>query len=133
MNDVFIKTLFSSVYEKIGLPQSLNAITDDHELVIDEQHPVLMRYDRSTEQLLLISQVEIATISVSEQPELNKRLLHAALNPLRNLGPGVGIDDKSGLCFSYFMLARHAMNADLICQKLAELVEWNKKLLTQVQ
>ena len=129
MNDVFIKTLFSSVYEKMGLPQSLNAITEDHELVIDEQHPVFMRYDRNTEQLLLISQVEIATVPVSEQPELHKRLLRAALNPLRNLGPGVGIDDNTGLCFSYFMLARHAMNADLICKKLAELVDWNKKLL----
>lgn len=129
MNDAFIRNLFAAVFKKMGMDVGSQPGKEEYEFIIDDEHPVLMRYDKISEQVMLIGIIDIDTISKTERPGLIERLLRAGLNPLRNADPGAGIDDKSGLCFSYFTLSRNSVNADVICEKMVRLIEWNKKIL----
>ncbi len=129
MSDIFIRNLFSAVFKKIGMDVDPQSGKEEHELIIDNEHPVLMRYDKILEQVMLIGMINIDSIPKTERPKLMERLLRAGLNPLRGIDPGAGIDDKSGLCFSYFTLPRNSVNVDVICEKMVRLVEWNKKIL----
>ena len=128
MSDTFIRNLYNGVYKSLGLPAFSGKVTGEHQLLIDQRHPILMQYDPKMEQLLLIGQVNVEEVPQSEQLKLYQHLLQASLNPLRNSGPGIGMDNQSQLLFSYFQLPRQFINVEQVCQKLAELVEWNQKL-----
>lgn len=132
MTDKLISTLFQDFFTSLGMQPKACTSDEDYELVIDEQYPVLLRYDSQQQQVVLMGMLEASQISPADLPVFYKQVLDAALNPLRGTGPGVGIDQASGICFSYFTLPRHSVTVDLIGTKLAELVEWNKGFLHQI-
>jgi hypothetical protein len=125
MIDPFIETLFSDVFKKmkIDIPSGMN----DFRLFIDEQYPVLLRYDGPTERIMLLGMLDID--SFEDKTAIYERLLHAGINPLLGNEPGVGIDKKSKCCFSYLTLPRQTVNAEQICHEIGRLVEWGKKIL----
>ncbi len=127
MNDLFIKNLFADVMKKMELETEGLPAGHEYSLMIDEQHPVLLRYDAPTERIMLIGALD--TQSAQDQDALLKRILWAGLNPLRTNGPGVGLDESSGFYFSYITLPRLSVSADAICKELIKLVEWGKSLV----
>jgi hypothetical protein len=131
VSDFFIDKLIETVYEKTGLQQNPETTEEGHEFIIDGKHPILMSYDDEAEHLLLTSVIDIDVVPVTEQSEFYQYLLRAALNPLQNNGPGVGIEDESGKCITYILVERHLLNVDLVCQKMVELIDWNEKLLSR--
>jgi hypothetical protein len=133
VSDLFIDKLIEAVYEKTGLQKNPESSAEGHEFIIDQRHPILMSYDDEAEQLILTSVIDIDVVPVIEQSEFYQHLLRAALNPLQNNGPGVGIEDESGNCITYILVPRHLLNVDLVCQKMVELVDWNEKLLTRIE
>lgn len=127
MNDLFIKNLFADVMKKMELDTEGLPASHEYSLMIDEQHPVLLRYDAPTERIMLIGSLD--TQLAQDQDALLKRILRAGLNPLRTDGPGVGLDEESGFYFSYITLPRLSVSADAICKEMIKLVEWGKKLV----
>lgn len=122
--DPFIQSLFIDVFKKMEIqpPEDMT----EFRLMIDEQHPVLLRYDAQQEQVIILALLDIH--DHNDKPALYQRLLEAGLNPLFGRGPSVGVDEKSGCCMSYFTFSRQVANAKLICQNIARLVEWNKQV-----
>lgn len=127
MNDLFIKNLFADVMKKMELDTEGLPASHEYSLMIDEQHPVLLRYDAPTERIMLIGTLDAQ--SALDQDALLRRILRAGLNPLRTDGPGVGLDESSGLYFSYVTLSRLSVSADSICREMIALVEWGKRLV----
>ncbi|PXF30889.1 hypothetical protein WH50_12830 [Pokkaliibacter plantistimulans] len=127
MNDIFINRLFSETFEKMGIQLDPDNIGSEYQLLIDDQYPVLMRYDPINERVLLVSNVDTSQVSDKLLPVVTNRLLQAGLNPLMASGPGAGRDEKSGLFFCYTTLPRHDINADKVCQEMIKLVEWSKQ------
>ncbi|MEI8635144.1 hypothetical protein P4S72_30005 [Vibrio sp. PP-XX7] len=125
MIDPFIQTLFCDVFKKMDIDIPLEM--EEFRLIIDEQYPVLLRYDASTERILLLGMLDID--SYDDKAAIYKRLLHAALNPLLGSDPGVGIDEKSNCCFSYLTLPRQTVNAEQVYHEIGRLVAWGKKVL----
>lgn len=126
MTDKLISTLFHDFMASMGMSPKRCSSNEDYELVIDNEHPVLLRYDAQQEHVILMGMLKTDAIPPADLPDFHKQVLDAALNPLRGSGPGVGIDQTSGMCFSYFTLPRHSVTVEIIRSKLAELVEWNK-------
>lgn len=127
MNDLFIKNLFADVMKRMQLDTEGLPASHEYSLMIDEQYPVLLRYDAPTERVMLIGSLD--TQAAQDPGTLRTRILRAGLNPLRTGGPGVGLDEESGLYFSYVTLSRMSASADSICREMIALVEWGKKLV----
>nr|WP_298165796.1 CesT family type III secretion system chaperone [uncultured Pseudomonas sp.] len=127
MNDLFIKNLFADVMKRMQLDTEGLPASHEYSLMIDEQYPVLLRYDAPTERVMLIGSLD--TQAAQDPAALRTRILRAGLNPLRTGGPGVGLDEESGLYFSYATLPRMSASADSICREMIALVEWGKRLV----
>lgn len=127
MMDAFIGTLFHDVFKKMEI--EVPAGMSEFQLMVDDEFPVLLRYDVKTEHVMLLSMLDID--SFDDKTEIYTRLLHAAMNPLLGNDPGVGIDKTSKCCFSYLTLPRQTVNAEQVCQEIGRLVEWGKNLLVE--
>lgn len=125
MRDSFIETLFNDVFKRMGIevPSGIS----DFRMMIDEQYPVLLRYDVPTERIMLLSMLDID--SFDDKAAIYARLLDAAINPLLGKDPGVGIAKESKCCFSYLTLPRQTVNAEQVCYEIGRLVEWGKSIL----
>ncbi|MDW6004638.1 type III secretion system chaperone family protein [Vibrio mangrovi] len=123
--DPFIQTLFLDVFKKMEI--DVPAGMTEFRLVVDEEHPIFLRYDARTERIMILGMLDID--ERTDKTTLYRRLLNAGLNPLLGQEPGVGIDEKSGCCFSYLTLSRQAVNAELVCHEIGRLVEWGKRIL----
>lgn len=126
MTDRLITTLFHDFFSSLGM-SSISPKSHEYEMIIDERYPVLLRYDREKEQMILLGELAIKKLPPTEYQKHLETLLDAALNPLRETGPGVGIDYITGTCFSYFTLPRSSVTPESMRTKLAELIEWNKQ------
>lgn len=125
MSDAFIETLFHDVFKRMGIeaPSGMS----EFRMMVDEQYPVLLRYDVPTERIMLLSMLDIDAFD--DKTVIHTRLLHAAMNPLLGKDPGVGIDKASKCCFSYLTLPRQTVNAEQVCHEIGRLVEWGKNIL----
>lgn len=127
MSDPFIHRLFTEVLHKMGMDTTGLAATQEYPLLVDEQYPVLLRYDGPSERVLLIAGLDPA---LADAPAtLPQRILRAALNPLRGKEPGAGLDEGSGLYFAFLALPRQTVTAENVCREIGRLVEWTKALL----
>ncbi|WP_443191661.1 type III secretion system chaperone [Pseudomonas indica] len=127
MSDPFIHRLFTDVLQKMGMDTTGLTTTQEYPLLVDEQYPVLLRYDGPSERVLLIAGLDPA---LADTPEtLPQRILRAALNPLRGKEPGAGLDEGSGLYFAFLALPRQTVTAENVCREIGRLVEWTKALL----
>ena len=122
--DLYVKALFADMLKKFHI--ETDGVSDECNLVIDESHPVLLRYDPSSEKIMMIATVDMN--GVKDKGAFFKSMLYAGLNPLNSNEPGIGIDKQSELCFSYLGIPRYAANVDFICQEMSRLVEWNKQI-----
>ncbi|WP_095600879.1 hypothetical protein [Pseudomonas sp. PIC25] len=127
MSDPFIHRLFIEVLHKMDMDTTGLTTAQEYPLLVDEQYPVLLRYDRPSERVLLIAGLDPA---LADTPEaLPQRILRAALNPLRGQEPGAGLDAGSGLYFAFLTLPRQTVTAEQVCREIGRLVEWAKALL----
>ncbi|HSX86525.1 MAG TPA: hypothetical protein VLG17_00855, partial [Pseudomonas sp.] len=58
MNDLFIKNLFADVMKRMQLDTEGLPASHEYSLMIDEQYPVLLRYDAPTERVMLIGSLD---------------------------------------------------------------------------
>ncbi|MCJ2370406.1 type III secretion system chaperone [Pseudomonas sp. RGM 3321] len=118
MSNLFYKTLLDDLSRSLDM-QPL--AFDDHgacNMIIDNTFALTLLCDHARERLLLIGLLE----TPEDIPQ--QRLLAGALNPLLNAGPGLGLDEKSGLYHAYQSIPREKLGVPTLKREIASLLEW---------
>ncbi|KPX76174.1 Type III chaperone protein ShcA [Pseudomonas syringae pv. coriandricola] len=118
MSNLFYKTLLDDFSRSLEM-QPL--VFDDHgtcNMIIDNTFALTLSCDYARERLLLIGLLE----PHKDIPQ--HCLLAGALNPLLNAGPGLGLDEKSGLYHAYQSIPREKLSVPTLKREMAGLLEW---------
>lgn len=131
MSDLFYRTLFRDLAGLLDMAPFEPNAAGVCELMLNRRMPLTLVCDDENSRLLLIGLVNLPKSFPAGL------LLSAALNPLHTAGPGIGVDQATGLCMAWQILLRQTLSAGQVFNALQALVawveQWEKKGLEMVQ
>lgn len=118
MSDLLYQTLFRDLAGLLTMaPFGPNA-AGVCELILNDRIPITLVRDDENDRLLIVGLINLP----DDFPP--KLLLNAAMNPLQTGGPGLGVDEETGLCMGWQTLLRPTLNAKQVLKTIEVLVQW---------